>query len=229
MIGRAAGRRAGVSMGWFFGLWSAGIARAQRLGDRTFDRVMGIDTASPVETAQLGFGPETGNPYVPSNWVNLIGLARMLRALDGGPGTGFLDLGCGKGQVIFLVARTFPFRHIVGLDLSEEMIASARRNLDPARHRFRSPNVELVVGDAGDYPIPGDVDTCYLYNPFPRPVMERVMAQLDATLAAHPRRMRLFYLESPDADLLVQHGFREVRRIRRLRLFVREPEEAADH
>jgi SAM-dependent methyltransferase len=185
-----------------------------------FDRAFGVDTAGHVGGPELGFGPDTGNPYQPSSWVNLIGLVRMLRAMDIDRHDVFLDLGCGKGQVVF-VAAYFPFGHVIGLDLSEQLISIARHNLDPGRHRFRCPEIDLVVGDAADYPIPTDVNVCYLYHPFPRPVMERVMARLDASWDAHPRDIRLFYLEAADADLLAAHGFRETRRIRRLRQYVR--------
>jgi SAM-dependent methyltransferase len=196
------------------------IAGAQRLGDTVFDRVFGIETAGPAGPSELGFGPDTGSPYQPSNWANLIGLVRMMRTLNIGSGDVFLDLGCGKGQVLFLAAH-FPFGRVIGLDASEDMISIARRNLDPLRHRFKSRHVELVVGDAADYEIPVDVSICYLYNPFPRPIMERVMAQLDASLAARPRRIRILYLEARDADLIVADGFREIRTIRRLKQFVR--------
>ena len=199
------------------------VARTQHLGNAAFDRLFRIDTAGIVGQAELGFGPETGNHYQPSNWVNLIGVVRMLRTLKVGREDGFLELGCGKGQVVFLAAR-FPFGRVIGLDLSEDLISVARRNMDPGKHRFQCQHVELVVGDAADYAIPDDVTICYLYHPFPRPVMERVMAHLDASLAARPRRMHILYLEVSDADLLVAHGFHETRTIRRLRQFVREPD-----
>jgi SAM-dependent methyltransferase len=201
---------------------SSVVAHTQHLGNSAFDRIFGIDTAGVVGPAELGFGPEIGNHYVPSNWVNLIGVMRMLRGLHVQSGDGFLDLGCGKGQVVFLAAH-FPFGQVHGIDLSEDLISVARRNLDPGKHHFRCAHVDLVAGDAADYAIPTDVTVCYLYHPFPRPVMERVMAHVDASLAAHPRRMHLFFLEATDVDLLEAHGFRQARRIRRLRQFVRDP------
>jgi hypothetical protein len=102
------------------------------------------------------------------------------------------------------------------------MLSVARRNLATRRRGFRAGKVDLIAGDATAFQFPADVNTCYLYNPFPRPIMDRVIAHLDASLADHPRRMRVIYLEATDADLLVARGFREARRIRRLRLYVRD-------
>jgi SAM-dependent methyltransferase len=201
---------------------SSVVARTQHLGNSAFDRLFHIDTAGIVGPAELGFGPEVGNHYVPSNWVNLIGVMRMLRGLHPQRSDGFLDLGCGKGQVIFLAAH-FPFGQVHGVDISPELISVARRNLDPGKHHFRCGQVDLVASDATDYVIPSDVTVCYLYHPFPRPVMQQVLAHLDASLAADPRRFHLLYLEATDVDLLEAHGFRQARRIRRLRQFVRDP------
>lgn len=198
--------------------WVAGL---QGLGNRGLDRIFGIETATPVDLSELGFGSDTGSPYQASNWVNLIGLVRVLRELEVAPSDVFLDLGCGKGQVLFVAAH-FPFGRVIGLDVSERMISVARRNLEPARRGFRAGGVDLLVEDAAEYEWPAAVNTCYLYNPFPRPVMDRVLANLDASLAECPRRMRLLYLEAVDADLLRARGFREARSIRRLRLFARD-------
>ena len=198
------------------------LAYLQTAGNRVFDRAFGTDTARSVGLPGLGFGPEVGSPYQASNWVNLIGLARMLRELEIDREDVFLDLGCGKGQVLFVAAH-FPFARVVGLDLSEAMISIARRDLDGRRRGFRAGGVELIAGDAAGFEFPPDVNTCYLYNPFPRPVMAQVLAGMDASLAEHPRTMRVLYLEAADGDLLLAQGFRETRRIRRLRLYVSEP------
>ncbi len=200
--------------------WTTVVSGVQRLGNAAFDRVFRVDTAGFIDVPELGFETDCGRAYMPSNWINLISLARMMRALDIGDDDTFLDLGCGKGQVLFVAAH-FRFGRVIGIDLCKDLVSVARRNMDPGRHRFKAGKVDLVVGDAAEYQVPADVNVCYLYNSFPRHVLERVMARLDASLVAHPRRMRILYLELVDADVLAAHGFREVRRIRRLRQFVR--------
>lgn len=51
-----------------------------------------------------------------------------------------LDLACGTGDLTFRLAQRFPAGHIVGLDLTEPMLAIARR-----RNSFE--NIEFVSGD----------------------------------------------------------------------------------
>ena len=40
----------------------------------------------------------------------------------------FVDLGCGKGKPL-MVAASYGFRRLVGVDISAECIAIARRNI----------------------------------------------------------------------------------------------------
>lgn len=44
-----------------------------------------------------------------------------------------LDLGCGDGRVTRLLARQFPYAHIVGVDVSPEMIRAAAMRYRTAR------------------------------------------------------------------------------------------------
>ncbi|MBV9290418.1 MAG: class I SAM-dependent methyltransferase [Hyphomicrobiales bacterium] len=58
-----------------------------------------------------------------------------------------LDVGCGRGKALNLMARTFPNSRFVGYDLSEEAIAFARQ--EAAEHG--SPNVEFAARDLSDF------------------------------------------------------------------------------
>lgn len=48
---------------------------------------------------------------------------------DNHPPHHILEVGCGTGYNLVTLARTFPAAHVVGLDLSAEMLAVARRKL----------------------------------------------------------------------------------------------------
>ena len=58
-----------------------------------------------------------------------------------------LDLGCGRGKALNLMARRFPNSRFVGYDLSEDAIAFARQ--EAVEHR--SQNVEFVARDLSDF------------------------------------------------------------------------------
>jgi hypothetical protein len=106
----------------------------------------------------------------------------------------FVDLGCGKGKPL-MVAASYPFRRLVGVDVSPACIAVAGRNI--ARYgpeRIDPARVELRVQDAQDFRFPEEPLVVYLYNPFPGAVLERVVANLEASLRERPREAAVVYV-----------------------------------
>lgn len=76
---------------------------------------------------------------------------RALDQVDGSPQR-VLDLGTGTGAAAFSVARRFPEAQVTGADLSQEMLAEARRKTPPElaeRLRFEQADAaRLPYGDA---------------------------------------------------------------------------------
>lgn len=90
----------------------------------------------PTHAAEHSFG--CGNP---------VALAGIL------PGQTVLDIGSGAGIDVLLAARKVgPKGHVIGLDMTPEMIEAARRNAAEAG----AENVEFRLGDAEDMPIDSD-------------------------------------------------------------------------
>ncbi len=81
----------------------------------------------------------------------------MMRALARRPPQGtIIDLGCGAGYLAARIARRYPARRVIGVDVNSDMLATARRNWSPAEFA----NLSLVFGDAGRLPLAtGSADT----------------------------------------------------------------------
>jgi SAM-dependent methyltransferase len=75
---------------------------------------------------------------------------RALQAIDHAPERA-LDLGTGTGAAAFAMAQRFPEADVVGVDLSERMLAEARRKTPPelsTRVRFQQADgAQLPFGD----------------------------------------------------------------------------------
>ena len=93
----------------------------------------------PAHAAEHSFG--CGNP------VALAGVQ---------PGQTVLDIGSGAGIDVLLAARKVgPEGHVIGLDMTPEMIQAAKKNASEAG----ATNVEFRLGDAEDMPVDsGTVD-----------------------------------------------------------------------
>jgi arsenite methyltransferase len=62
-----------------------------------------------------------------------------------------LDLGCGAGfDTLLAPRRVGPSGPVIGVDITPEMVAKARRNVD----LLGPSNVELVLGEAEQLPLP---------------------------------------------------------------------------
>jgi ubiquinone/menaquinone biosynthesis C-methylase UbiE len=105
----------------------------RRLMEREFDRA-----ASHWDSMR---SPESSAPF-----------EAALGSVEG-PVTDALDLGTGTGVGAAAVLRRFPEAHVVGADLSEEMLERARRNVPGAEFRrsdasalpFRDASFDLVT------------------------------------------------------------------------------------
>jgi SAM-dependent methyltransferase len=102
----------------------------------------------------------------------------------------FLDMGCGMGRPL-VVASQYPFRRIIGVEISPELTAAARRNVEQAK--VRCPHIELVNTDASCYEIPDDVSVIYFANPFRGETLDKTVGNIYASLLRRPRIIRIIY------------------------------------
>jgi SAM-dependent methyltransferase len=137
----------------------------------------------------------------PCAWLTLWRVFRHLRITADDV---ILDVGSGVGRAV-LVASLFPFRRIIGLEISEPMHQQAGANLASFRQGHHSP-IELVLGDATTYELPDDVTVIFMYNPFAGQVFRLWLTRLIASLDRKPRRVRLGYVNPVEHDCLMSTG-----------------------
>ncbi|MEN3314159.1 MAG: hypothetical protein V7605_393 [Acidimicrobiaceae bacterium] len=170
-----------------------------------------INTMGSIQLEELGVGGEGRNRYEPSEWMVL---RRVLPRREVGADDVFIDVGSGMGRVVFQAAG-YPFKRVIGVELSEELNRVARANIENNRDRLFCRDVELVTADATDYRLPDDVTVAYFANPFTGDIFRTVIEQLLESLDRRPRRLRLIYRNPVEHDYLMSTGrFRPVRRLR---------------
>ena len=75
----------------------------------------------------------------------LLGRDRMLAELDAHDGARVLEIGCGTGRNLIVAARKFPGARFFGIDVSTEMLTSARNAISRAGLAAR---ISVAHGDA---------------------------------------------------------------------------------
>jgi SAM-dependent methyltransferase len=187
----------------------------RRISSETFfERRWGTETARVESLDELGVDAPGRVRYEPSGWLDL---RRVLRPSEVGPDDVFLDIGAGKGRVVLQAAR-YPFRRVLGVELSAVLCRIARANVAARRKHLRCQDITIINADATRYRIPDDVSVVYLYNPFRGPVFEAAIERLVESLDHTPRLMRVIYRTPLEEDLLLKSGrFQLTREVRGLR------------
>lgn len=105
----------------------------------------------------------------------------------------FVDLGCGKGRAL-LVASEFPFRDILGVELSAPLARIAGDNAVLFARRFpQRTAISVAVADASTFPLPAGNLVLFLYHPFGAALVARVARAVEAALASGRRSVCVVY------------------------------------
>ena len=130
----------------------------------------------------------------------------------------FVDVGTGKGRPV-LMASEFPFRKVIGVEINPALVTIAQWNVEKWRreHRSSAP-MRVVCADAASFRWPRTPLLIYLYNPFERELVERLISRLRAAFTREPHPLDILYVNpvhtissAPCSDLFAQgSGFKHV-------------------
>ncbi len=168
-----------------------------RCVDSGFDQRYGTDTnadLTPREAAIPDSHRRDATMYLPTMDQDL---EAMLAALpwpnDLRHQASFVDLGSGKGRVVFLAAMR-RFFEVVGVELSPVLHRVARANLEiMARGDALRTPVRLIQNDAAAFEPPDNPVVIYMYHPFRGEIAERAIARLVGSLVRLPRPAAILY------------------------------------
>jgi SAM-dependent methyltransferase len=212
-----------VNHGWAAAMRTAGDRLRQRLrrvsppsdtttwlstAEHEFDRQYGVDTSGLVwgvdlktgsrsdawNTAYYGIGPSVFHHVMAQTPESLHRSAT------------FIDLGCGKGRAV-LLASQYPFVQVVGVEIAPQLQQIAIENvarytaLRRADARDVAP-IQVLLEDAANYRFPSGPLVVYLYHPFCRPVLEKVLRNLGRSLTQEPRDAAVVYINHELRDAL---------------------------
>lgn len=78
----------------------------------------------------------------------LLGRDRLLDELKAPENGTILEVGCGTGRNLIKAAKRYPNARLYGVDISDEMLKTARANIEKAK---LSDRIELAQGDATNF------------------------------------------------------------------------------
>jgi SAM-dependent methyltransferase len=150
----------------------------------------GIQTSSEIPGYALSSDSRETTGYIGSQ-PSIIRFA--LARIDQPERTILVDLGCGMGRVL-AVGSEFPFREVIGVEISATLAAMAQANVDIVSHNFpdRSP-IRVVTGDAFTFPLPDAPLALFLYRPFGKEGTRRLLDHIETALPNRSKPLTIVY------------------------------------
>jgi len=167
-----------------------------RVDNALCDWRLGVDTEGMVGLAELGISNPDLVDYVPLGYRAIWSTLRSI-PLERAQST-FLDYGCGKGRAV-VAAATLPYRRVIGVEISAELLGAAKRNVALMRSK-RAQSVDLTHADAAKYRVPDDVNVIYFFNPFKGQVLQAVVGEILNSSRRAPRPIYIIYFNKKHFD-----------------------------
>jgi len=155
-----------------------------------FDREYNVETAAEIQLGLAGVAAEDvarGNGVYRPLTEQLFHAAMKRVRLQAASFT-FVDIGSGKGKVLFM-ASDYPFRRIVGIEYAEKLHEVAVRNVSSYRSSRQScSEIVPIHADALTYPLPDGPLVLFVFNALAPDFMRALMLRLDQVATQDPSR-----------------------------------------
>jgi SAM-dependent methyltransferase len=188
-------------------------APAQRT--HPIDRIYGIDTSGVVQVENLHPDRSLHSLIIAYVGSQPSIVRRAISALGDTRDYVFVDLGCGKGRVT-AAASEFPFRAVIGVELSAALAATARTNAAIIARQFPDrPKINIAEANVVDFPLPAARVVFFNYHAFGPELIANIVAKCEAALASGelPHMFFVYYnpvhSEAFDASLALQRFYLE--------------------
>lgn len=165
------------------------------------ERFYKIDTAGEISVDDLGIQSPDSVEYSPISFAAFkAAMAHLPIPTDDGI---FVDFGAGKGRVLVL-AGTYSFSRVIGIELNKELVACARENIQRAANRTQCEGISIQHANATDFSIPPKVSFVHFFNPFRGETLSKVMSNLVESLSEYPRQLAILFGNPDDFERLLK-------------------------
>lgn len=167
-----------------------------------FDAQHGIDTSGSVPAEDCAPDAAMAKQISPYGGSQPSIVRAGVASLPDHDRFAFVDLGCGKARPL-MVASEFPFRRLVGVEISPALADVARRNAAVIARRYpdRTP-IEIQVADATAVSPPAERVVYFMYHPFGRGLVSALVDNIERQLGQGLQHAFFVYYNPVHADVL---------------------------
>lgn len=197
-----------------FALGRVGATSDSKPKVHPFDLRHGLNTSGLIGGADLATGHEHdiyNTAYYgmsPSRFKGAIELWMALPPQAPIESYTFVDLGCGKGRAV-LMATELPFREVIGVELHPQLARTAEENLQVWKDAGKIVSkARILCADATEFEFPEGPCLLYLFNPFAKPVLERLLERIEVAFRDRAGMLDVVYFNPESAEAFGAHqGF----------------------
>jgi len=158
-----------------------------------FDKAHGIEANGYIDQRRLTIDKDFNEKINGYMGVQPSVVRQALNTLPDLKEYSFVDLGCGKGRAL-VVASEFPFRHISGVEISSKIARIAQKNALIIKNRYPSrTKVEIIKGNAVDFPRSNRKIVLFNYNAFGTELMTQLLKNIERGLEQSIEHLFLIY------------------------------------
>lgn len=115
-------------------------------------------------------------------------LDRLIEEYDFRTGSQLVDYGSGKGRILFYLNHKLGIP-ATGIEVNVAAYAHLLQNLEDYEAKFpeRTMEISILEVKAEEYLVKKTEDIFYFFNPFTVKIFEKVVREIENSLALHPR------------------------------------------
>jgi predicted RNA methylase len=171
---------------------------------------LNVQTDGLIRLPDIGIHNDELFEYVPIGYSAIYSAIRRIPL--SASSTSFIDYGSGKGRAI-VAAASFPFKKVLGVEISPDLNNVARDNVKRMRHR-KAEHIDLIRSDAAEFVVPDDANLIYMFNPFRGATLKKVIDNILASYNARRRTIYIIYFNKIDFEQLIENaGYHLIKRI----------------
>lgn len=149
--------------------------------------------------------------YAPSSYLITDAISWMKNNIKESPSLSFVDVGSGKGYVLYVASKYF--KHIAGIELDKKLCTSAVKNMKILKvNNYEIINKNIIDVETDEY---NKYDVFYLYNPFGASLISLVIDKIKESGTLKPRKILVIYANSVHSAVFEKHPeFKIIKEIR---------------
>lgn len=168
-----------------------------RIGDIIWDRLRGLDFKDVIDPEDLESYPDIAYP-VSSGGIYLRRLLNDIKITDQ---DSIIDIGCGKGRAMMSML-TQPFAKISGIEIKDDYAAAGKKNME----RLKAEKCIVYNQNAADFSSYGDYNFFYMFNPFPKEIMDKVIVLIEEAIKDQQKECIIIYLNPCYDESILRSG-----------------------